>query len=173
MMRILHSLCFGGALIFAGFAVAFADSIPKAMSSYDFVIGNWRCVGLTATQTPQTPGGKVYYRFTQSVSKVLGGRWFRFQPIDRPGFTFMTYQAKPHSWVYIDIDESSYSIGSAPDWVGNKQVWTGNIYSNGARRSWGRIIFTKISDRKKREDFYKPDRTGKFLFKGSEVCEKQ
>jgi len=67
MMRILHSLCFGGALVFTGFAVAFADSIPKAMSSYDFVIGNWRCGELTT-------GGKVDYNFTQSVSKIFGGR---------------------------------------------------------------------------------------------------
>jgi len=86
----------------------------------------------------------------------------------------MTYQAKPHSWVYFDLYASgTYSIGSAPDWVGNKQVWTGNSYSNGERRSWGRIIFTKISDRKKREDYYRPDRAGKLFFKGSEVCEKQ
>ncbi len=142
------------------------NAIPDTMSSYDFVLGKWRCNGLT-------PEGKIDYTFTQEISKIMNGRWFEFHDISSAGGgeAFMTYDGK--AWRYLDINASgAYSIGSSPGWTGNAQTWTGYSYSNGTRRSWGRIIFTKVSDREKREDFYKPGKNGSLRFDGSEVCTK-
>jgi len=40
------------------------------------------------------------------------------------------------------------------------------------RKSWGRIVFIKVSDNEKREEFYKVTKGGKAEFAGSEVCTK-
>jgi hypothetical protein len=138
-----------------------ANAIPNTMASYDFVLGKWRCNGLTAQ-------GKINYTFTQENSKTMDGSWFVFN-----ANAFMTYDGKAHVWRYIEIDPSGgYSMGTTPGWTGNRQTWTGYRYSNGIRRSWGRIVFTKVSDREKRQDFYKPGKKGRFQFDGSEVCAK-
>jgi len=142
------------------------NAIPNTMSSYDFVLGKWTCNGLT-------PQGKVDYTFTQEISKILNGHWFEFHDVSSPGSgeAFMTYDGK--AWRYLSIhDSGAYSIGSSPGWTGNAQTWAGYEYSNGTRRSWGRIILKKVSDREKREDFYAPTKNGGDQFIGSEVCTK-
>jgi len=144
------------------------NAIPNAMSSFDFALGKWRCNGLT-------PQGKVDYTFTQAISKVMNGHWFKFDDVSSHGTgeAFLTYDGKGHLWLYLSIEDSGgYSFGSSPGWTGNKQAWTGYSYSNGRRRPWGRIIFTKVSDREKHEDFYKPGKNGGLRFDGSEVCTK-
>ncbi len=136
------------------------------LSSYDFVLGKWSCNGLT-------PQGKVDYTFTQEISKILNGHWFEFHDASRTGSgeAFMTYDGK--AWRYLSLQDSGeYGIGSSPGWTGNTQTWTGFEYSNGTRRSWGRIILKKISDHEKREDFYTPAKDGGARFVGSEVCTK-
>src|SRR5712692_4743539 len=136
------------------------NAIPNTMSSYDFVLGKWTCNGLT-------PQGKVDYTFTQEISKILNGHWFEFQDVSSPGSgeAFMTYDGK--AWRYLSIhDSGAYSIGSSPGWTGNAQTWAGYEYSNGTRRSWGRIILKKVSDREKREDFYAPTKNGGDQFIG-------
>jgi len=144
------------------------NAIPDTMSSYDFLLGNWRCNGVT-------PQGKIDYTFTQENSKIMNGHWVKFHAVSSDGGddAFATYDRKGHLWRYLSIDESGgYSIGSAPGWIGNTQTWTGYMYSNGKRRSWGRITFTKVSDREKREDFYAPGKDSRPRFVGSEVCTK-
>ena len=141
---------------------------PDTMHAYDFVIGRWTCKGVT-------PAGKVDYTITQEVERVPGGRWFRFQDVSSvgSGVSFLTYEPKTHLWRYISIHESgAYSMGTAPDFVGDKQTWTGYTYENGEWKPWGRIVFIKVSDREKREDFYKLANSGKYQFDGSEVCTK-
>ena len=139
--------------------------MPNTMASYDFVLGKWHCNGLT-------PHGKIKYTFTQDNRKTMDGSWFVFQG-EPEGYAFMTYDSKAHLWRYIEIDPSGgYSMGTTPAWTGNKQRWTGYSYSNGIRRSWGSIIFTKVSDREKRQEFCKPGKNGSFRFDGSEVCVK-
>jgi len=144
------------------------ETIPDTMGSFDFALGKWRCNGLT-------PAGKVDYTFTQEINKVMNGHWFRSHDVSREGTgdAFWTYDGKRHRWVYLSIDDSGgYSMGSSPGWTGTTQTWTGYAYSRGRRRSWGRIIFKKVSEREKREDFFAPSKNGRAQFQGSEVCTK-
>jgi hypothetical protein len=148
--------------------VASAKTTPDTMSSFDFAVGKLRCNGLT-------PAGKVDYTFTQEISKLMNGHWFRSRDAtgEGTGEAFWTFDAKGHAWHYISIEDSGgYAIGSSRGWVANQQTWTGYSYSNGTRRSWGRIVLKKVSDREKREDFYAPGKGGRLSFVGSEICTK-
>lgn len=145
-----------------------ANTILNTMSSYEFLLGEWHCETLT-------PQGKVDYNFTQEISKIMDGHWFKFHNVSSGRATveaFATYDGKAWRWLSIN-SWGGYSIGSSPGWRGNAQTWTGYSYGeSGARRPWGRIVFKKLSDREKRGDFYEPARNGRFQFASSDVCKK-
>lgn len=138
---------------------------PPVNHSYDFVLGRWNCNGLSTT-------GKVEYQFKQEVDKF--GEWFRFQNPQRTHIALMKFDAKTRLWRYFDFDDSgTHSIGTAPDFVNDRQTWTGSTTAgNGEVKSMPRIVFIKISNREKREDFYEL-KGGKYQFVGSEVCTKE
>lgn len=72
---------------------------PDSMGSYNFVLGTWRCSGLT-------PPGKVDCTFTQDVTSILNDHWFRFADSESDsgsGEAFMTYDGKRRLWIYISI----------------------------------------------------------------------
>jgi hypothetical protein len=150
---------------------------PKAdpVLSYDWIIGKWECKGIT-------PTGKIDYTFAQQIERPSVSRWFRFHAVSKSGdvdpelaidTSFETYDPKAHVWRYFSFyDSGVYSMGTAPDFVNDKQSWTGYTYENGVRKSWGRIVFMKVNDHEKREDFYKVQKGTKDEFVGSEVCTK-
>ena len=145
-----------------------AAPIPNTMSSYEFLLGKWQCDTLT-------PQGKVDYSFTQEISKIMDGHWFKFHNVSGRGNNnveaFATYDGK--AWRFLSISSSGgYSIGRSRGWRGNAQTWTGYYYESGTRRPWGRIVFKKLSDREKRGDFYEPTRNGKSRLAESDVCKK-
>jgi hypothetical protein len=129
-----------------------------------------------------TPAGKVDYTFAQQIERPSGSRWFRFHTIPVSGqidqrlasdTSFQTYDPSAHIWRYFSFyDSGAYSMGTAPDFVNNKQSWTGYTYEGGVRKSWGRIMFIKVNDHEKREEFYKARNGEKQEFTGSEVCTK-
>ena len=124
--------------------------IPAPVLSYDWIIGRWGCKGIT-------PAGKVDYTFAQQIERPSSSLWFRFHAVPVSGAvdrelasdtSFQTYDSKAHLWRYFAFyDSGAYSMGTAPDFVNNKQSWTGYTYEDGVRKSWGRIVFIKISDR--------------------------
>jgi len=148
---------------------------PDPVTSYDWIIGRWECKGIT-------PAGKVDYTFAQQIERPSGSRWFRFQAVPKTGdvdpqlasdTSFQTYDPSAHMWRYFSFyDSGAYSMGTAPDFVNNRQSWTGYTYDNGVRKSWGRIVFSKVSDDEKREEFFKARKGGKEDFMGTEVCTK-
>lgn len=139
---------------------------PPANHSYDFVLGRWNCNGLSTT-------GKVEYQFKQEVDKF--GEWFRERNPERTHIAFMKFDAKTRLWRYFDFDSSgTYEVWSAPDFVNDRQTWTGSSTdSNGEVKPRPRIVFSKVSDREKREDFCEPGKNGSCRFIGMEVCTKQ
>jgi len=163
-------------LVLIGVATMSAQS-PKAdpVLSYDWIIGRWECKGIT-------PAGRVDYTFAQQIERPSGSRWFRFHAVPKSGdvdtelasdTSFETYDPKAHLWRYFSFyDSGAYSMGTAPDFVNGKQSWTGYTYEKGVRKSWGRIVFIKVNDNEKREEFYKVYKGGKEEFAGSEVCTK-
>ncbi len=149
-------------------------AIPTAIQSYDWIIGRWGCNGVT-------PAGRVDYTFSQEIERPSRSYWFRFHAVSEgrvdPALasdtSFETYEPKTHLWRYFSFyDSGAYSIGTARDFVDNQQTWTGYTYESGVRKSWGRIVFIKVSDREKREDFYQQRKNGKYESVGSEVCTK-
>ena len=143
--------------------------------SYDWIIGRWECKGIT-------PAGEVDYMFAQQIERPQGSRWFRFHAVPKSGdvdpalasdTSFETYDSNAHLWRYFSFyDSGAYSVGTAPDFVNNKQSWTGYTYENGVRKAWGRIVFIKVSNNEKHEEFYKVRKGGKEEFVGTEVCTK-
>ena len=143
-------------------------ALPAAMHSYDFVVGRWQCHGVT-------PAGKVDYTFRQEVERPSDSHWFRFRTVSDKGsgMAFMTYEPKAHLWRYFYFDDSGpYSMGTAPDFIDNEQTWRGYTYNHGVRKSWGRVIVKKISDRERRGDFYEPLKSGKYRLVVSDICTK-
>jgi hypothetical protein len=146
------------------------------VAAYDWIIGRWDCKGMT-------PDGKVDYTFAQQIERPPKSQWFRFHSIPKTGdidpqvasdTSFQTFDPKAQLWRYFSFfDSGAYAMGTAPDFVNNRQSWTGNTYENGMQKSWGRILFIKISNDEKREDFYEEHKTGKEVFTGSEVCVKR
>ena len=145
-----------------------AAPVPNTLSSYEFLLGKWQCETLT-------PQGKVTYSFTQEISKIMEGHWFKFHNVSSRGKNnvegFATYDGKAWRWLSIS-SSGGYSIGSSPGWRGNAQALTGYYYENGKRRPWGPIVFKKLSDHEKRGDFYEPTRNGKSRLVESDVCKK-
>jgi hypothetical protein len=162
-------------LLLAVIPISAQTPIPTPILSFDWIIGKWECKGVT-------PAGKIDYTFAQQIERPSGSRWFRFRAVSKSGdvdselssdTSFETYDPHAHLWRYFSFyDSGVYSMGTAPDFVNNKQSWTGYIYENGVRKSWGRIVFIKVNDQEKREEFYKVHKGGKEEFAGSEVCTK-
>jgi hypothetical protein len=161
-------------LMLAAPVYAQAPATPPQIRAYDWIIGRWQCKGFTST-------GKPEYTFSQQIERPPETNWFRFHSTAGSGrvdpqlsteTAFQTFDSAAHLWRYFAFYNSgAYAVGTASDFVGNKQSWTGVTYENGRQKSWGRIVFIKISATEKREEFY-DIQNGKQKPAGNEVCTK-